>query len=354
MPRNAATAPPPVPQSHGRLRLPAVVVNNYSLQLRHGEDFLGDTVCRAAFYDMLDAWRKLFRSIHGVDSLGDKPTEEISKKRLDAQLKRKAAAAATIYSALEDYAVQLAHVVRRFLRHESWRGVERIVIGGGFKQSAVGEQAVRRAAELLFQQGESVQLRTLRHHADEGGLIGWVHLVHPELLKRYDALLAVDVGGTNVRCGIVRPRAKKALDLSKVDVVGRTKWGHAEDKDATTRKHLVQGIAGMLEELIAQAKRNNITLAPFVGMACPGLIRKDGTIASGAQNLPGDWENANFRLARHLQERLPRINGQKPEVRMHNDAVVQGLSELPSMTDVKRWAILTVGTGLGNASYTNR
>ena len=39
---------------------------------------------------------------------------------------------------------------------------------------------------------------------------------------------------------------------------------------------------------------------------------------------------------------------------MHNDAVVQGLSELPFMKDVKRWAVLTIGTGLGNASYTNK
>jgi hypothetical protein len=29
------------------------------------------------------------------------------------------------------------------------------------------------------------------------------------------------------------------------------------------------------------------------------------------------------------------------------------LSELPFMRDVKRWAVLTIGTGLGNASYSN-
>jgi hypothetical protein len=39
---------------------------------------------------------------------------------------------------------------------------------------------------------------------------------------------------------------------------------------------------------------------------------------------------------------------------MHNDAVVQGLSELPFMQDVKQWAVLTIGTGLGNAHFTNR
>jgi hypothetical protein len=39
---------------------------------------------------------------------------------------------------------------------------------------------------------------------------------------------------------------------------------------------------------------------------------------------------------------------------MHNDAVVQGLSELPFMQDVRHWGVLTIGTGLGNAHFTNR
>jgi hypothetical protein len=39
---------------------------------------------------------------------------------------------------------------------------------------------------------------------------------------------------------------------------------------------------------------------------------------------------------------------------MHNDAVVHGLSELPRMQDRNRWAVLTIGTGLGNASFANR
>jgi hypothetical protein len=39
---------------------------------------------------------------------------------------------------------------------------------------------------------------------------------------------------------------------------------------------------------------------------------------------------------------------------MHNDAVVQGLSEVPFMGDVERWGVMTIGTGLGNARFTNR
>src|SRR6218665_3210306 len=36
-----------------------------------------------------------------------------------------------------------------------------------------------------------------------------------------------------------------------------------------------------------------------------------------------------------------------------HDAVVQGLSELPFMSEVKHWGVLTIGTGLGNESFTN-
>jgi len=39
---------------------------------------------------------------------------------------------------------------------------------------------------------------------------------------------------------------------------------------------------------------------------------------------------------------------------MHNDAVVQGLSELPHLAAYKRWGVLTIGTGLGNARFTTR
>jgi hypothetical protein len=39
---------------------------------------------------------------------------------------------------------------------------------------------------------------------------------------------------------------------------------------------------------------------------------------------------------------------------LHNDAVIQGLSQVPFMQDVMHWGVLTIGTGLGNACFTNR
>ena len=47
------------------------------------------------------------------------------------------------------------------------------------------------------------------------------------------------------------------------------------------------------------------------------------------------------------------MRGRAPRVLLHNDAVVQGLSERPRMRNAKRWGVLTIGTGLGNASYSN-
>ncbi|EJL78479.1 transcriptional regulator/sugar kinase [Polaromonas sp. CF318] len=349
------TGAPSLPEDlrHGGLRQPTVAIQGYSLQLHDGEGFVGDSVSRTAYSEMLDAWRTLYRRISGLDPLGRKPTAKISKKRLDELLRRNGKAAAIIAAASEDYAWQLARVVRRFLAHPSWQGVRRIVVGGGFRQSLVGELAIDRTAELLYQRGSRVHLMTLRHHPDEGGLIGWVHLAPPEVLSGYDGFLAVDIGGTNVRCGIVRPRARKAPDLTEVKVSGLRKWGHAGDSDATRREDLVQGIAAMLKKLIQQAGARKLRLAPFVGVACPGMISEDGSIAAGAQNLPGNWESPRFNLAQHLAEHLPPLAGRDIQVRLHNDAVVQGLSELPFMQGVKRWAVLTVGTGLGNASFIN-
>jgi predicted NBD/HSP70 family sugar kinase len=106
--------------------------------------------------------------------------------------------------------------------------------------------------------------------------------------------------------------------------------------------------------LIGKAKKSGLKLAPFIGIGCPGIITKDGSIDRGAQNLPGNWESSKFHLPAAIHELLPRIGEDDTAIVMHNDAVVQGLSEAPFMHDVKRWGVLTIGTGLGNARFTNR
>ena len=129
-------------------------------------------------------------------------------------------------------------------------------------------------------------------------------------------------------------------------------WRHADDEP--TREGAVKRLVKMLKDLITEAEEEGLKLAPFIGIACPGVINEDGSIEKGAQNLPGNWESSKFNLPASLVEGIPQIGDHDTAVLMHNDGVVQGLAEVPFMQDVERWGVLTIGTGLGNARFTNR
>src|SRR5690606_35154686 len=124
--------------------------------------------------------------------------------------------------------------------------------------------------------------------------------------------------------------------------------------DGPDRDGAVDTLCEMLEWAIRAARRKKLALAPFIGVGCPGVIESDGSIERGAQNLPGNWESSRFNLPVLIKEKIPRIGDHDTAAVMHNDAVVQGLSETPFMQDVELWAVLPIGTGLGNASFTNR
>jgi predicted NBD/HSP70 family sugar kinase len=173
------------------------------------------------------------------------------------------------------------------------------------------------------------------------------------MFKAFDAILGVDIGGTNIRAGVVKLNLKLAPNLSKTKVWKFSLWRHG-DEEGVKREHAVESLAEMVKGLISAAARKEMKLAPFIGIGCPGVIEVDGSIDRGAQNLPGNWESSKFNLPTCVHSLIPRIGDEETSIVMHNDAVVQGLSELPYMNDVDRWAVFTIGTGLGNARFTNR
>jgi predicted NBD/HSP70 family sugar kinase len=183
--------------------------------------------------------------------------------------------------------------------------------------------------------------------------MGAVHLAPAWMFKAFDAILGVDIGGTNMRAGIVQLNLKTAPDLSRTKVWKFSLWRHGDEEDVK-REHAVESLVEMLKGLIAAANKKGVKLAPFIGIGCPGVIEEDGSIDRGAQNLPGNWSSSKFNLPMALHTALPKISDEEPSIVLHNDAVVQGLSELPYMHDVERWGVLTIGTGLGNARFTNR
>jgi predicted NBD/HSP70 family sugar kinase len=265
--------------AHGALCLPSVEIDSYNLRIKYDGEFLGDRATKGAFRDILEKWRKPLRK--SGDPFGNESSDEISKKRLDTLLEEgHPDAAGALQGAIEDFAHELAFVIGRFLKHKAWSATERIVIGGGLREARVGELSIARAGVILKADHIDVELSPIRHDPDEAGLIGAAHLAPSWLFKGHDAILAVDIGGTNIRAGVVQLHLKAAPDLSKATVAKLEHWRHGDEKNLS-REAAIDVLVTMLRKLIARAEKNSIALAPFIGIGCPGKIDEDGSIERG-------------------------------------------------------------------------
>src|SRR5947209_20479238 len=159
----------PLP-AHGALILPSVIVDSYNLEDEDG--FVGDKANKGAFADILDKWRKPLKEV-GEDPFGEKPSNEISRKKLATLLERgNPKEAALVQSAIEEFAQCVASVIRRFLRFKEWRDTEFVIVGGGFSESQVGKLAIGRSALLLKSSGVELDIDVIHNNPDEAGLLG--------------------------------------------------------------------------------------------------------------------------------------------------------------------------------------
>ena len=345
----------PTVVTHGPARLPSVDVDSYNAELKDDEGFLGDRASKGAFRAIIENWRKPLRKA-GDDPFGEEPSEDISKKKLDDPAERGRSRGGR-HRARRDRGFRAGARPRHpplpqaqgLARHRAHR------VGGGFRDSRVGELAIGRAAVILKADEVAIELVPIRNDPDEAGLIGAAHLAPRWMFEAHDAILAVDIGGTNIRAGVVALNLKKAADLSKADVWKFELWRHGDEEDVK-RDDAVERLVGHARGADqARRRRRDCSSRRSSASAAPASSSTDGSIDRGAQNLPGNWESSRFNLpAQPAARRSRRSASTRPLVVMHNDAVVQGLSEVPFMQDVERWGVLTIGTGLGNARFTNR
>ncbi|KQV44067.1 MULTISPECIES: ROK family protein [unclassified Rhizobium] len=349
-PRAAKKLQGHTPLIHGALELPSVLVDDYNNETRERGQFVGDKANKGAFQEKLHHWRKVLRD-YGDDPLGKTLTNTVSKKKVDALLESKNVSdVALAMATIEDFSRDFADVITKFMAFKAWAKTERIVVGGGFRESRTGEIAIARTMMILRAGGLNVDLVPVAQHPDDAGLIGSVHLMPAWMLKGHNAILAVDIGGTNIRAGIVE-FAREKHRIVDASVRDSDIWRHTDDEPS--RSAAVERLADMLNTLVSN--QGKLKLAPLIGIGCPGIVNPDGAIERGAHNLPGgNWESDHFNLPTAITKAIPCIGGHETFVMMHNDAVVQGLSQLPSMGDVSRWGVMTIGTGLGNARFTNR
>src|SRR5262249_45731835 len=123
------------------------------------------------------------------------------------------------------------------------------------------------------------------------------------MFKAHDAILAVDIGGTNIRAGIVCFNLKEADALSKAEIGKFELWRQGDEKPS--REEAIDGLIGMLKRLVEAAKKDKLERAPFIGIGCPGRIDADGSIEAGGQNLPGNWESKAFYMHARPHDAMP-------------------------------------------------
>ena len=338
---------------HGAPELSTVIIDAYNADVRDRSGFVGDRANSQVLRAQIEEWRQRLRLQGEDDPFGNILPAALTKKKLGRILSYgEPRAAALVHSAVEEFGGKLAEVIRLFLKMPTWHQTDLIVVGGGFCASRLGKLAISRTDLLLKADGIDVKLRPIHFHPDEAGLVGCAHLVPRWMFAGHRAILAVDIGGSKLRAGLIELNLETAADLSAATVLKSAIWRHGSteaDRDA-----IVARMIEMLERLLQYAEKHDIAVAPFVGIGCPGLISADGEIKHGSQNLPGDWEANEFKLPERIAEQLPSIGNHPTTVIMHNDAVVQGLSERPFAAEFEHWAILTVGTGLGNAHFSTR
>lgn len=165
---------------------------------------------------------------------------------------------------------------------------------------------------LLRQEGLDVELRPIRHDPDEAGLLGGAHLAPSWVCKGHDSILAMVIGGTNARVGLVLLNQKRTTDLSRATVEGLEHWRHRDDEPP--REKAVDRLIGMLKGLIKQAEREGHDLASFIAVGCPGVIAADRHVARGGQNLTGNWADEGFHLPGLLAASIPRIGEHETQV----------------------------------------
>ena len=142
--------------------------------------------------------------------------KSITKAQLDnLLLKGEPEAAGVVHGAIEDFSRDFAIIIPRFLKLKEWKDTSRIAIGGTFRASRIGESVAGRTTVILKTQKIDVELAPIHNHPDEAGLIGAVHLAPTWMFEAFDAVLAVDIGGTNIRAGVVQLDLKKVAPLVK-------------------------------------------------------------------------------------------------------------------------------------------
>ena len=257
----------PAIAAHGASRLPAVNVESYNVELKDEDGFVGDRASKGALRQFIEDSRQPLRDL-GQDPFGDEQSETLTKKHLDTLLvSGDREAAGIVQGAIESFAQELALVTRRFLKVKGWKDAERLVIGGGFSGSRVGELAIGRASVILKAEKINIDIAIIRNPPDEAGLIGAVQLAPPRCFRP----MTPSSPSTSAAPTFVPASSNSILSVRPISPKPRSGsfelWRHGDEKIA--RSDAVEGLVQMLERLIGAPKRRGCIWRRSSALAVP-------------------------------------------------------------------------------------
>ena len=148
-----------------------------------------------------------------------------------------------------------------------------------------------------------------------------------------DTLIGIDIGGTNIKIGVLKKSGKLIKNTSIPTQV------------PDPPESIIKRLAAAVKELCSQAKVNMDTIIK-IGVGCPGPLNSKNGVIYRAPNLTG-WDN--FPLKKNIEKHL-----NIPTV-VNNDANAATYGEywLGAGKGYDTVVCLTLGTGIGGGMILN-
>jgi hypothetical protein len=229
--------------THGAAVLPSVEVDSYNLEVEDDDGFVGDKASRGAFREMLDKWRQPLREL-GEDPLTTSRRGDLEARSVLAQGTPEAAGVVQA-----PWRVRAARrVIRRFLRQKD--GGTPTASSSAAASAQAGSASGIARTELILKAESPIDIELIRHDRTRRACSA------PRTCGRcwagYEGILAVDVGGTNIRTGVA-----KLNQARPGPVAGRRAeielWRHGDED--VKRDDAVDRLVEMLEAHVKDAKK---------------------------------------------------------------------------------------------------
>ena len=128
-------------------------------------------------------------------------------------------------------------------------------------------------------------------------------------IEAHDGILAVDIGGTNIRAGVVASQLRRRRP-AKAAVWKSELWRHGDDEPK--RDEAVDRLIHMIEAYIGARRRKPVASPPWWASAVPASSTRTARSKRAHRTFPGNWESSRFNLPARIRDKSPPSASTRP------------------------------------------